>query len=489
MFGRLALLLLFCIFAPATFATPVSVNAKEQGQGFAFPANGICHILVPLHVLGIDANGAAPKSVEAKATVNRALTRVLAPPERRAWIFGDLDVGLLVASDLALCQVDERQTPPSLTPQIVYRNASGTIEYLPIKLLGQSGTEVLVSDATGGCSLLQGRSGSIVLGDGNRILGMLKATPDCKTGHVVDFGRVNTALSKVEFGLRVPLHPLSYELMKAAREANEPLFNSLLSEIGDANTRDGSGSSALQSIAGSKFSLFQSATGMEQPRPGETYDGLLKRACSIWIETRLRMARTLLARGARVDGDGGLSWTPLMTAVSYESCDDTAMVQLLLDSGAAPNHIYRSDLDGAIYLHTPLMLAVDSGLPATVAMLLKKGADPNRRSDSFSGKNVTPLMAVALDDSPSDTKGFHDSSASCWDTDNVKVAKFRLLATVSDLGTRVDSSDYRTKEFVNLTVEGILKQRLGGGCNNSKCDGTGRTGPGRCLERMLGALH
>jgi hypothetical protein len=490
MFQRLALLLLFWTSAPvATFATSVFIAAKEQGQGFAFPANGICHILVPLHVLGIDANGPAPTSVQAQATVNGALARFISPPERREWIFKDLDIGLLVANDLQLCQVNERQTPRSTSPQIVYRDASGTIEYLPIKVTGQSGNEVLVSDANGACTLLQGRSGSIVLGDANRILGMLRATKDCRAGHVVDFDRVNTALSGVEFGLRVPLHPLSYDLMKAAREANESSFNSLLNQIGDANTRDGSGNNALERIADADFYLFQSAVGMEQPRPGEDYDDLIKRVCSIWMETRLRMVRTLLARGARVDADGGVGWTPLMTAVGYdEHCDETPIVQLLLDSGGAPNHVYRSDVDGTIYLDTLLMHAVEFGLPTTVDVLLKKGADPNMRSDSGSGRNITPLMALALDDSPSDTKGFPDSSGSCWDTDNVKVAKFRLLAKVSDLDLKVQSSDYRTRDFANLTVERVLRKRLGGGCNNSSCDGKGRAGPERCLERMLGAL-
>lgn len=490
---RSVLLLLFWILVPATtFATPVLITAKERGQGFAFLGNGKCQILVPLHVLGIDPKASPPNSVDVKATVNNSLVRTIAPPDRRAWVFADLDIGLLLASDLALCEVEERRAPPSSSPQILYRNASGTIEYLPVKILGQSGAEVLIGDATGGCSLLQGRSGSIVLGESNRVLGMLKATPDCRTGHVVDFDRVNSALSKVEDGLRVPLHPLSYDLMKAAREANETAFNSLLKQIGDPETRDGSGRSALKVVAGTSnnFYDFRQAAGLDRPRPGEAYEDFVRRTCSIWIETRLRMARTLLTQGAQVDGDGASSWTPLMNAVSYDNCDNIAMVRLLLDKGAAPNHVYRSDATGKPSFYTPLMVAVDWGLPNTIDALLRKGADPNIRADGLGGaENATPLMAIALDSEPSDTKGFPDSSSSCWDTDNVKVAKFRLLAKVSDLGLRIQTSNPRTNEFNNLTVENVLRRRLGGGCNNPTCDGKGRTGPGRCWERMLGALH
>lgn len=496
MFLRILLTALLSIVpAVSGEAAPVAVSASGgKGQGFAFLSNGSCYVVTPLHVLGIDGQAAAADSVEATVTINRTLSSPATRPRIVKWLLPEFDTALLLVSNRLVCESNEIGGAPSnRQEQILYRSASGTIEYFPVTIHGESNkNEILITDATDSCNFVQGRSGSLVLDKENRILGMLTSTADCRKGRVIDFKRVNAVLAGSQSHLRIPLHEQSYNFMQAAYEGNEALFNSLLPSMSDANATDGSGNIALERVVTTYNNLgrFRTIAGLQQ-RPGEDYRDSQQRLCSAWMGVRLRMAKSLLAKGARVDGNGGVSWTPLMSAVTYQSgnCDNTAMARLLLDNGAAPNHVQRMEVDvDAVYLHTPLMRAVDDGPPDTVKILLEKGADPNMRADSKNGNNLTPLLALAVASNPSHVKG-PDPSLYCWNSDNSNVEKFRLLARISDKTLKVSASDdYRTAKYANLTVEQILRKRLDGGCKFRACEGDGRTGPGRCMERMLGVL-
>jgi hypothetical protein len=286
-----------------------------------------------------------------------------------------------------------------------------------------------------------------------------------------------------ELKIRLPLHERSDQLIKAAYEVDESGFNQLLDAIGDPNTSNGSGSLPLGAVAVSDNNFYVFYERFGRPKAGERDSDLKSRVCAAFVEARLRIARQLLQHGARVDGAGGVSWTPLMNAVTdHTGCGNEKMVQLLLTSGAAPNHEYISPYDSTS-TSTPLWVAVvqgylqaESGSQPLVDLLLRSGANANVKI-----RGQTPLMKLALDPRPEE---FAQGDSSCWSADNSKVAVFRLLSGHSDLSSRLNSRD----EFNGMTVVQILKKRLGGGCTRPQCDGTGRAGGGRCLERMLGAL-
>jgi hypothetical protein len=204
------------------------------------------------------------------------------------------------------------------------------------------------------------------------------------------------------------------------------------------------------------------------------------------MEARIRIAEVLFKDGARADGLGGTSWTPLMNAVSDEPrCGNEKMLELLLKHGASVNHIYVSRYSDSGYRMTPLWAAVEAffqtgdGWIPGVEVLLQHGADANFRIDG-----VTPLMALALDLDP-DWVG-QGGDFSCWDSDNDRVKLFRLLAPKSDLSLTVASTSY--SEFNGMTVAQTLKKRLDGGCKYAECVGKGQAGRERCLERMLGSI-
>lgn len=97
---------------------------------------------------------------------------------------------------------------------------------------------------------------------------------------------------------------------------------------------------------------------------------------------RLHIAEMLLAKGAKVDGDGGTQRdTPLMKASSQGDCD---MVRLLLQKGADPN------LQNAGHGWTALILAAHYGHERIVLQLIKQGANP----DLQDATGRTPLIAA-----------------------------------------------------------------------------------------------
>ncbi|QPB24405.1 ankyrin repeat domain-containing protein [Rhizobium sp. 007] len=285
-------------------------------------------------------------------------------------------------------------------------------------------------------------------------------------------------------------------MLDAASSADSKKFFAVLDEIGDPNITDATGDMALEWIATSDNTLYPFLE-----REGLRGDGheVRENACQIWLSTRLEMAEELLKRGALVDGPrGGSRWTPLMNAIiAHDPCDNTPMVKMLLKHGAKSNRINVSRLPGSEYAKTttPLTMAAEDGRPETVTALLEGGAEPELTSDSWAGDDLTPLFAIALNNNPNHNAGplgdFSDDAydSSCDRADSALVSKFKLLLTVSNLDRELmPRTDYRTKDFVGITVEKVLEHRLGGGCTFSDCNGSGRVAEGRCLERMLGAL-
>src|SRR5207249_11618140 len=119
-----------------------------------------------------------------------------------------------------------------------------------------------------------------------------------------------------EHGMHAPLHPESYNLNQAIVDGDERRVYSLLNDIRDGNSRDGSGASALDAAATEPRDLtgFGEKIGIVQ-RTGQTLDEYYNSLCSISLEIRLRIVGALFQHGARADGDGGLGWTPLLNAI------------------------------------------------------------------------------------------------------------------------------------------------------------------------------
>nr|VFK62837.1 MAG: Ankyrin repeat-containing protein [Candidatus Kentron sp. UNK]VFK70618.1 MAG: Ankyrin repeat-containing protein [Candidatus Kentron sp. UNK] len=156
--------------------------------------------------------------------------------------------------------------------------------------------------------------------------------------------------------------------------------------------------SKIKILAGMSLLLFLVNMGCF----GEDADeDLLSLAVS---QNKIEDVRSLLANGAAVDGTGVIPQTPLMIAAVQ---GNTAIVRILLASGADPNKItphdesalYYAAFGGhedtvrellnqsgshdlvnrkhTIFLTTPLSVAVPTGHPMLVRMLLEVGADPN----------------------------------------------------------------------------------------------------------------
>ncbi len=484
---RLLLGLLVLLGATDIAAQQVHVQPPggEEGQGFAFAAGGKCWVVTARHVVLDEINRQRDFQVRVVVAAGHIAA---APPSGKRWHTEAPDLAVLVMERCPDAARSER-TPRQDRNVLLYRDQTGAVSYTPIKLAGEKDGNYLIQATDGSCKMQGGKSGSLVVLDG-RLAGMLTETPNCKIGFVTPLETINRMIRE-NFGFSLPLHSRSSEVMSAAYRAQEKEFYSLLDEIGDPNTRDDSSTSLLERIATTynNFGYFYREAEKVPDSPSPARTTIL---CRQWMEARLRMARVALRLGALVDGEPGPGWTPLMSAVTKnEDCDNTEMVRLLLDNGASPNHVYISGKDRQ-HATTPLMIAIDSGSVDTVRTLLEKGADPNQPADGRSGDALTSLFALALTGQPSSSifdsleEGF---DTSCMHRDNSKVAKFRLLLEKSRLDFRLGTrTDYRGKDFSGMTVKEVLEKRLGGACFFSDCEGYGRAGPERCLERMLGAL-
>jgi hypothetical protein len=458
----------------------------DEGRGFVFAALNKCWLVTAAHLVS-QRNESDKTSIVVKIE-NQNFQAV--PPASGKWIE-------LEKPDLAVLQLSEcpaiNQEPPLGLPSpdlVIFRKSGGGLDFIKVEQTEQY-KDLMVVHATQSCLFEKSISGSLVM-LANKIAGLaISVGGNCSYVNVLPIQMVDDFLLRNQ-SFHLPLNPYSQELMSAAYAADEKRFYQLLKVVGDPNTSDASGDVLLQGVATThnNFDIFVERSGLKSADGGSSAS-----ACEAWIDARVRMAETLLKEGARPDGRQEASWTPLMSAVTADAqCDNTRMVDTLLKSKADPNHLYVSNISGTASVHNALMIAVQDGRPPTVRALLLSGADANAKVDAWDSSGLTPIFALATDNNPDRNGTLLDFSdpgldESCWDTDNAKVAKFRLLVPYTRLSTTLHPSDYQNKEFEGLTVEGVLKKRLGGGCTLSTCDGSERDSRGRCLERMLGALR
>jgi ankyrin repeat protein len=164
----------------------------------------------------------------------------------------------------------------------------------------------------------------------------------------------------------------SYNFLKAVRERNPTKVTEILSEPGTAvvNIKDpGSGEAALHIVVKGRdyewlsFLLGKRANPNIQNRQGET---ALSLAAQLgWTEG----AELLLSRGAGVDVPNQRGETPLIFAVHRR---DMAMVSLLLRGGANPNR--KDNMSG----YSALDYARQDGRSAAIVKMLEAKAGPAR---------------------------------------------------------------------------------------------------------------
>jgi uncharacterized protein len=154
------------------------------------------------------------------------------------------------------------------------------------------------------------------------------------------------------------------DYFRAVDTDNEGTLSNLLQRGFDPNTVDPSGQTGLY-LAMREGSFKVAAVLLKQPQ-------LAVDARNKAQETALMMAalrghtdwmRRLIERGAATDFEG---WTPLHYA---SSGPQSSAVQLLLDRGA---RIEARSPNG----NTPLLMAIRYGSEESVALLVKRGADP-----------------------------------------------------------------------------------------------------------------
>ncbi|MFL6857853.1 MAG: ankyrin repeat domain-containing protein [Allosphingosinicella sp.] len=164
----------------------------------------------------------------------------------------------------------------------------------------------------------------------------------------------------------------SYNFLKAVRERNPTKVTELLAVPGTAvvNIKDpGSGEAALHIVVKGRdyewlsFLLSKRATPNIQNRQGET--PLSVAAQLGWTEG----AELLLIRGAGVDVPNQRGETPLIFAVHRR---DLAMVSLLLRGGANPNR--KDNMSG----YSALDYARQDGRSQAIVKLLESQAGPAR---------------------------------------------------------------------------------------------------------------
>jgi len=109
----------------------------------------------------------------------------------------------------------------------------------------------------------------------------------------------------------------------------------------------------------------------------------------------------LLKKGADVNFKGYYNWSPLMYAIKEKTITDITYAKLLLKYGADVNAI-KGDTTGIGGAHleqpTPLILAVQKGNLELVKLLIRNGADINRKGfwGSILGQSETLPLIEAL---------------------------------------------------------------------------------------------
>ncbi len=186
-----------------------------------------------------------------------------------------------------------------------------------------------------------------------------------------------------------PPNPRAVAMVEALRTGDMSAFNKLLA--GDPmllNARGPEGSTPFMYAV-----LYTSAPLLEQllkkaADPNKTNDA--GATALIWGAGDFEKTRILVNHGANVNARSADLRTPLMMAARRPG--NSATVKFLLEHGANPNPNNRPDVEGA-----PLIDAATAGDPASMELLLAKGADTKRSGQDLLEVSLTVHCAKCLE--------------------------------------------------------------------------------------------
>ncbi len=186
-----------------------------------------------------------------------------------------------------------------------------------------------------------------------------------------------------------PPNPKAVAMVEALRTGDMAAFDKLLA--GDPvllNARGPEGSTPFMYAV-----LYTAAPVLEQllkkgADPNQTNDA--GATALIWGANDLEKARILVNHGANVNARSTDLRTPLMMAARRPG--NSATVRFLLEHGANPNPNNRPDVEGA-----PLIDAATAGDPASMELLLAKGADTKRSGQDLLEVSLTVRCAKCLE--------------------------------------------------------------------------------------------
>ncbi len=167
-----------------------------------------------------------------------------------------------------------------------------------------------------------------------------------------------------------PPNPKAVAMVEALRTGDMAAFNKLIAEDKKLlNARGPEGSTPFMYAV-----FYTSAAVLEEllkkgADPNKSNDA--GATALIWAAGDLEKARVLVNHGANVNARSADLRTPLMMAARRPG--NSATVKFLLDHGANPNPNNRPDVEGA-----PLIDAANAGDPASMELLLAKGAETKR---------------------------------------------------------------------------------------------------------------
>lgn len=186
-----------------------------------------------------------------------------------------------------------------------------------------------------------------------------------------------------------PLNPKAVAMVEALRTGDVQAFNKLLAEDAKLlNARGPEGSTPFM------YAVFYTGAPMLEQLlkkgadPNKSNDA--GATALIWAATDLEKTRVLVNHGANVNARSADLRTPLMMAARRPG--NSATVKFLLDHDANPNPNHRPDVEGS-----PLIDAANAGDPASMELLLAKGAETKQSGETLLENALTVHCAKCLD--------------------------------------------------------------------------------------------
>jgi ankyrin repeat protein len=139
--------------------------------------------------------------------------------------------------------------------------------------------------------------------------------------------------------------------------------------------------------------------------------------------TDAEKVKLLIERGANVRAKAKTGFTALMVATTYLGTSES--VKLMLEHGAEVN-----PGEGVMYNASPLFLAAEAGDRGNIALLLAKGADPNKRMDIIGQFPTSPLIGAVGFGDPAVVKALLAGGANVHekDPDNMTPLHWAVVA-------------------------------------------------------------